>query len=131
MRRAAGLLIRSQRGRYLLLLRSNEVNDPGVWAAPGGRVESGETPRAAALREAYEEIGSWRLYTLPEPVFIWLSPGFEYWTFVAASLDGEFEPILNWENDGYVWAPKNIVLSGEIADRWVHPGVVRAIENAP
>jgi len=131
MRRAAGLLIRSQHGRYLLLLRSNEVNDPGVWATPGGRVESGEDPLAAATREADEEIGVWRLRVFTQPIFIWRASGFEYWTFLASSFDGEFQPVLNWENDSYIWVTKNIVLSGEITGRWVHPGVVRAVGNAP
>src|SRR5687768_7454292 len=29
----------------------------GQWALPGGRIESGETPEAAALREMHEEVG--------------------------------------------------------------------------
>jgi 8-oxo-dGTP pyrophosphatase MutT (NUDIX family) len=30
---------------------------PGQWALPGGRIERGETPEAAALRELAEEVG--------------------------------------------------------------------------
>src|SRR3954468_2705953 len=29
----------------------------GQWALPGGRIDAGETPAAAALRELFEEIG--------------------------------------------------------------------------
>ena len=38
-------------GRFLLLRRSQRVSNPGWWTFPGGRVEPGETPRAAAVRE--------------------------------------------------------------------------------
>lgn len=30
---------------------------PGQWALPGGRLDEGETPEAAALRELHEEVG--------------------------------------------------------------------------
>ncbi|MCP3986386.1 MAG: CoA pyrophosphatase [bacterium] len=30
---------------------------PGQWALPGGRLDPGETPEAAALRELHEEVG--------------------------------------------------------------------------
>jgi 8-oxo-dGTP pyrophosphatase MutT (NUDIX family) len=32
-------------------------NHPGQWAMPGGRIDRGETPEAAALRELWEEVG--------------------------------------------------------------------------
>lgn len=32
-------------------------NHPGQWALPGGRIDEGESPRAAALRELSEEVG--------------------------------------------------------------------------
>lgn len=83
------------------------------------------------MRESEEEIGSWHLRVLMQPIFIGTSPGFEYWTFLAISLDGEFKPVLNWENDASVWVPRDVVLSGEFAGHWVHPGVVQAIARAP
>ncbi|SBW29021.1 NUDIX hydrolase [Candidatus Protofrankia californiensis] len=41
-------------GRHLLLIRRG---DTGAWAIPGGMVEPGESPQAAALRELAEETG--------------------------------------------------------------------------
>ena len=127
--RAAGLLIRSEDGNYLLLLRSQDVYDPGVWGIPGGRVDEGEDPKDAAKRETKEEIGSWRLRVFAEPIHVWRAPDadFEYQTFLAISLDGELEPKLNWENDDAIWASTDTVLSGEIDGRRVHPGVVRVV----
>jgi 8-oxo-dGTP pyrophosphatase MutT (NUDIX family) len=42
----------------LLTRRGSRLNDhPGQWALPGGRVDKGETPLEAAMREAHEEVG--------------------------------------------------------------------------
>jgi mutator protein MutT len=53
---AAGVLVHE--GRVLLgLRRADRASFPGVWDLPGGRVEPGESPRAAARRELREELG--------------------------------------------------------------------------
>ena len=42
----------------LLTRRSSRLkNHPGQWALPGGRLDPGETPEQAALREMHEEVG--------------------------------------------------------------------------
>jgi 8-oxo-dGTP pyrophosphatase MutT (NUDIX family) len=48
-----------QQAPALLLTRRAETlrSHPGQWALPGGRIEPGETPEAAALRELAEEVG--------------------------------------------------------------------------
>jgi ADP-ribose pyrophosphatase YjhB (NUDIX family) len=48
---AASAAIFDERGRVLLVLEREE------WAYPGGRLEPGETPEQAAVREAREEAG--------------------------------------------------------------------------
>ncbi len=41
----------------LLLIKRGRGANAGLWAVPGGKVEFGETRRAAAAREAREETG--------------------------------------------------------------------------
>lgn len=55
-RRSAGLIVVSGR-RVLLLKRSRRSHNPLKWGLPGGRLDRGETPYEAALREAREEVG--------------------------------------------------------------------------
>jgi len=48
----------SDRPAILLTRRSLALRShPGQWALPGGRIDAGETPEAAALRELAEEVG--------------------------------------------------------------------------
>ncbi len=52
---SAGVLV--ERGRVLLSQRKPGSHLAGSWEFPGGKVESGEDPRAALVRELKEEIG--------------------------------------------------------------------------
>ncbi|MBN9739822.1 NUDIX domain-containing protein [Amycolatopsis sp. A1MSW2902] len=55
-----GVYLIAVRGGKLLALRREEDDDPlfkGVLDYPGGRIEPGETPEAAAVREGVEETG--------------------------------------------------------------------------
>ncbi len=48
----------SRRAALLLTRRAAALSShSGQWALPGGRIDSGETPEAAALREMQEEVG--------------------------------------------------------------------------
>lgn len=44
-------------GDRFLMLRRNKEPFPGHWVAPGGKVEAGEAPWQAAIRETREETG--------------------------------------------------------------------------
>ena len=46
-----------QQGRLLVCRRSLHDSFPGKWEFPGGKVEAGEEPRAALMRELDEELG--------------------------------------------------------------------------
>ena len=49
--------LRRRDGRWLMHRRPPETHHGGLWEFPGGKVEPGETPRAALVREVNEELG--------------------------------------------------------------------------
>ncbi|MEO1687904.1 MAG: (deoxy)nucleoside triphosphate pyrophosphohydrolase [Pseudomonadota bacterium] len=54
-------------GRVLLAQRPEGKSMAGLWEFPGGKVEPGETPEAALIRELHEElgIGTWQSCLAP------------------------------------------------------------------
>lgn len=54
---AAYGVCRDQHDRVLLVRASAQSNTPGLWLVPGGGIEHGEHPAAAAVREIAEETG--------------------------------------------------------------------------
>ncbi len=44
-------------GRVLLAQRPEGKSMAGLWEFPGGKIEPGETPEAALIRELHEELG--------------------------------------------------------------------------
>lgn len=56
LRVAVGVVIDGE-GQVLVARRAQHRHQGGRWEFPGGKVESGETARAALARELHEEIG--------------------------------------------------------------------------
>lgn len=50
-------VIAREDGRILIAQRGPGRRNPGEWEFPGGKVEEGEDPRAALVRECDEEMG--------------------------------------------------------------------------
>ena len=102
---AAGLAVKAHdTGRVLMIQRALVDDDPaaGTWEFPGGHVEDGEAPLAAAIREWGEETGA----RLPpgRPAATWTSPNGVYkgYVYVIAreadldiNLDHEDRHVLN------------------------------------
>jgi len=105
MKLGAGCLITAtETNRFLLIQRSEYVPMPLVWGLPGGKVDAGERPMAAAKREVMEEIG---FDMTDRPLRLIYTndthaPRFRFYTY-ACVVTKEFEPKLNWESTGYIW----------------------------
>lgn len=109
MIRAAGILIQSPQGRVLLLQRSATGDHAGEWCCPGGKIEDGETPAQAAVREAFEEAGV-ELKSPGKELCTRISEDVHFTTFLLAGIE-EFVPTLNDEHVAYAWIAPSAALA--------------------
>ncbi len=114
---AAGLLLAHPDAGVLLQLRAVWSHLGGTWGLPGGARKPGESPEAAAMREADEEAG-----VPPELVTILgtsvLDLGYWSYTTVIARADELFAPIIgDAESEALEWVP-----FGGVADLPLHSG---------
>ena len=87
---AAAVITRGD-GRVLLAQRPSGKPYAGYWEFPGGKVEPGETPRAALTRELTEELGLTVRRAAP-----WLVQRFVY---PHAHVELHFFRVHEWEGD--------------------------------
>jgi protein-S-isoprenylcysteine O-methyltransferase Ste14 len=89
-------LVYALRDEQVLLVRRTSDPNRGLWVAPGGKLDHGESPDECAVREMREETGlvierpvlrAVMTETSPRPDYQWLT-----FIFVAFDFDGTFTP---------------------------------------
>lgn len=113
---AAFMMHMTPEGKILLLKRSDEGDHSGEWAFPGGKIEAGENPESAVIRENAEEIGKNSFNTLEQIGQNGKAVTFKHQT-------DEFEPKLNNEHTDYMW-----VMPSDLPDS-MHPAVKEFLEG--
>ena len=117
---AGAVVIARTTGRTLFALRSNDVSKGGVWAFFGGKVESGEKPSEAALRELAEESGYDGPVERVTPLLTFKNRLITFHNNLVI-VPHEFKTRLNWENTDSRWAKR--------FPQPLHPGVVALLAD--
>lgn len=104
-------------GRILLQQRAPGRAMEFLWEFPGGKVESGETPEAALVRELHEELG---IIVAREA----LAPA----CFASAALGDRHMILLLYLCRGWSGDPRPL---DAVALRWERPDAMRALPMPP
>ena len=109
--------------RVLLIQRAREPY-AGLWTLPGGRLEAGETPEQAAIREVAEEVELACADLIPVKRMRLGSAGaFLLEVFAAGSFEGEARPSDEVADLGWVTAD-------ELSTLPTTPGLASVVEMA-
>lgn len=109
LRPGVGVAVALVRDGALLLGRRIGGHGDGLWQTPGGKIDPGETPVEAAVRETYEETG----LAIPDPFEVarqfddFPEIGMRYETifFAAGAVLGEPENAEPEKCAGWEWVP--------------------------
>lgn len=106
VKRVLGVLVYALRGDEVLVMHRNKEPNLGLWIAPGGKIETHESPHEAARREMVEETGltvedlTWRGFCTevsPLPDWQWL-----LFIYVTRSFSGTLRPDLREGNLAWI-----------------------------
>ncbi len=134
MRYVLSVLVYVQRGDEVLVMRRNKEPNLGLWIAPGGKVEVGESPHETACREMLEEtslvVDDLRLRGFctevsPLPEWNWM-----LFIYTTRTFSGVVQPDLR-EGD-FAWLPVSTYLNDlpiPQADMIFAPRVLRMDEG--
>lgn len=151
--RASGILFYRKSDHKVCLFRRSHVMQSGTWGIPGGKIDSGEDPKEAALREVGEEVGGLPSGYLSNKTHIFQTSlstedyvsgdrdnpdenryarereVFKYTTFLYIVEDNEWSPELNYEHSAFDWftleaLPNTLMLRDE------NGSVVKPVEQA-
>lgn len=116
---AAGVLYTDTHGNHLLAKRGDAARDyPGCWSIPGGMIEPGELPEAAAIREFAEETG--QTITVEQLVHLGDIDRFAVYHVVA----DRFVPAGDGENSEFAWVNNDSPIPDPL-----HPGVAAILAH--
>ena len=114
--------------RLLAALRSPQMSSPDLWELPGGKVERGESDRAALVREIEEELGV--RIRVDDPIGVVRQGRIELVAFSATLVEGVPEARehaeLRWVEAeslrDLTWAPADRPFLADLADRLARMG---------
>lgn len=119
---ASGTVVYDPDRGVLLLWRHRFITDTWGWEIPAGRIEAGESPEQAAVRETLEETG-WQLRAIRHLVTYQPTNGLSdqrFHLFFADGADQVSDPTDPGESERVEWVPLarvvQIARAGEMAD---------------
>jgi 8-oxo-dGTP diphosphatase len=115
----ADIVVMREDGHILLIRRGSEPFK-GMWALPGGYLDSGETPLDAAVRELAEETGIHAERTELREVGVWKEPGRDprgrfITTVYAVTVPADTAAQAADDAASLMWLPTNTALAVPLA----------------